>query len=121
MAVLTPTLAHVLTALKGRRFRYTNEISLHESLAAAFDIGGVEHRREVAVPGGRIDFVVDRLGIEVKIKGTAVALERQIGKYALAEELDEFLVLTTQRTHNAVPRTIGGKRVWVHTIGGFTL
>lgn len=121
MSVLTPTLAEVLTSLRGKRFRYQTELDLHEGLSAAFDEGGVAHRREVYVPGGRIDFVVARLGIEVKIKGTATALERQIGKYALADELDEFLVITTRRTHNAVPRTIGGKRVWVHIIGGLSL
>ena len=121
MSVLTPTLAEVLTALRGKRFRYNTERDLHEGLSAALDAGGVAHRREVVVPGGRIDFVVDRLGIEVKVKGSAVALERQVGKYALAEELDEFLIITTRRTHDAVPRTIGGKRVWVHTIGGLSL
>jgi len=119
--VTATTVAPIVDALSGKRYRYNTEADLHRALMAALDAAGIAYRREVFVPGGRIDFVVGRVGVEVKIKGSATSLARQIGKYALAEELDAFLVVTTRPAHRAIPAFANDKPVHVMTIGGLSL
>lgn len=115
----------VIEALSRRRYRYSTEVDLHDGLAEALDDRGIAYEREVPMlpVGGRIDFVVDKVGIEVKIKGSAEALRRQIEGYAHSERIDEFLVVTTRPTHNVVRghTNYGRKRVRVLTIGGLSL
>ena len=113
----------VVAALRGKRYSYRNEVDLHEGLAAALDEAGIWYEREVKVAGGRIDFIVPAigLGIEVKIKGSAEALRRQIVGYAAEERLRSFLVVTTRPMHRVIARPVDGKDVRVLTIGGLSL
>lgn len=114
----TTTRGRVAEALAEKRYSYRSEVDLHRALSAALDSEGVEHEREVRVPGGRIDFVVERCGIEVKIKGSTAALDEQMERYGAAEGLDEFLVVTTRPAHRQIAeRTTNGKPIAVLVIG----
>lgn len=116
------TIDRVVAALSGKRYGYRDERDLHDGLAAAFDDADVDYRHEVHITGGRIDFVVGRVGVEVKIKGSVADLQRQIEGYAPEAAIDEFLVVTTRPTHRAIPRvTSNGKPVRVITIGALSL
>ena len=115
-------IADVVNVLARRRFRYNTEVDLHEAIAAAFDAAGIAYEREVQIAGGRIDFIVRDVGIEVKIKGSTEALRRQVEGYSAEERLTEVLVVTTRPTHRPVSGlTTNGKRVRVLTIGGLSL
>lgn len=119
---MTTTRSRVAEALSDKRYRYTNEATLHRGLAAALDQEGVAYEHEVKVIGGRIDFIVERCGVEVKIKGSTAALDEQIERYAVNDHLDEFLIVTTAPIHRrALMHTANGKPVDVLVIGGLSL
>ena len=115
-------IASVIAALSGKRYTYNAEIRLHAGLPAPLDDRDIAYERELHVTGGRIDFVVGSVGVEVKIKGSVDALRRQIERYSEDDRFAEFLVVTTKPIHRAVNGvTANGKRVRVLTIGGLSL
>lgn len=99
--------------LMRRRYRHpTDELRLQEEIADAFTEAGVRFEREVVLtPKDRIDFLVGTVGVEIKVKGSAHAVARQLLRYAEHERVSE-LVLFTTRTQIVVPPTLGGKCVW---------
>jgi len=104
----------------GRRYRYRDEATLHEALSAVLDEAKVTHEHEVRITGGRIDFVVGRVGIEVKVKGSVEVLRRQLEGYSADRDINELLVVTTRPAHRAVPDRVGDKRVRVVVIGAWS-
>ena len=137
----------VQAALAGRRFPLEDEKQTQAAIAAAFAEAGLTAEREVPVTGGVIDFVVTvsepscgthasgmaaplrsmrfrHIGIEVKIKGGAAAIGRQIKGYAAEDGLGhrgamlriDGIVLATSRPM-AMPAEIGGKPVAVVDLG----
>jgi hypothetical protein len=111
----------VVAALSNRRYRYSSEVVLHAGLAEALTEAGIDHQREVQVAGGRIDFLIGSLGIEVKIKGTVEALGRQLRRYAADPRIDALLVVTSRPTHRQVRAIPVGVPVRVVTIGALGL
>ena len=79
---------------------------------------GLTFRREVTRGADRIDFVVDRVGIECKVDGSVADVTRQLERYALWGELDELVVVTTKGKHLNLPRMLNGKPVRVHIVRG---
>lgn len=104
--------AHLRELLLRPRYRHpTDELRLQEEIAAVFAAAGVAFEREVMLtPKDRIDFLVGAVGIEIKVKGAAHAVARQLLRYAEHERIGE-LVLFTTRTQIVVPTTLGGKVV----------
>lgn len=118
----TPLAQSVIDALRRRRYRYSCERTLHLALSQALTDAHIEHTREVSVVGGRIDFLADRLGIEVKIKGSTAAVARQLSAYANDPGITELLLVTTRPRHRAVTASIDTSTpVHVLTIGGLSL
>jgi len=118
----TPLTQSVINALRGRRYRYSCERTLHLALSQALTDAHIEHAREVPVVGGRIDFLVDHLGVEVKIKGSTAAVARQLSAYANDPRIGELLLVTTRPAHRAVTARIDSTTpVHVLTIGGLSL
>lgn len=116
----TPDGAVLAATLGGRRYRYKDEATLHEALSAVLDDALIEHEHEVRIEGGRIDFVVGKVGIEVKVKGSVEVLRRQLEGYSAERKLNELLVVTTRPAHRAVPDRIGDMRVRVVSIGAWS-
>lgn len=120
----------VLAALSGQRFPLEDEKQTQAAISQALAAAGLHAEREVPVAGGVIDFVVTfsepsppplrsmrfrHVGIEVKIKGGAAAIGRQLKGYAAEDGLDG-LILATSRAM-ALPVEIGGKPVAVVDLG----
>lgn len=113
--------AAVTAALSSLRFRYRDEFDLHLALSARLTEMSIEHQHEVVVPGrGRIDFLFDRVGMEVKIKGAAAQVQRQLERYAATGLFDHLILLTTRPVHRSIPRVLRGVPLTVHTIGAFS-
>lgn len=123
-------LQSVLDALAGRRFPLEDEKATQAAIGEALDATFDHWSREVRIAGGIIDFVVGlyepdppplrsvrlvSVGIEVKLKGAAPAIRRQLAGYA-AEPGLAGLVLVTSRPM-ALPATIGGKPVAALDLG----
>lgn len=112
----------VITALRAHRFNYTDEHDLHRGIDAALTAADVEYATEVRLSArDRIDYVIGRLGVEVKVKGTTDALRRQVTRYTEHDAIDEVLVITTLRRHaHQLPALINGKNVWTIHLGGLS-
>jgi len=99
---------------KARALRLTTERDLQDSLAELLAAEGYAAERERALgPGERPDFLIDGIAVEVKIKGTADQLERQVRRYLAHPEVTGVVVVTSRARHRHLPPVIGGKPVRV--------
>ena len=87
------------------------EYDIHTAMADALAAAGLAYVHEYRLgPRNRIDFLVGRVGIEVKKGRPATSdLTRQLRRYLAADALDGLIVVTQRVT--AVPREICGKPV----------
>jgi len=130
----------LIDRLRHVRLPLEDEKRLQQEIARRLDSYGIEHQREVqlyappesagefnvhinghdmkvtGVGIGIIDFFVPSIGagIEVKIKGTAKDLTRQLRRYAEDERINQLVVLTAKSF--ALPDTIGRRRVLVDSV-----
>lgn len=76
---------------------------------------GVAHTREVALaPGDIVDFLVDRVGVEVKISASLAQLTRQASRYLQSDRIDELLIVTARMRHRLMlPTELCGKAITV--------
>jgi hypothetical protein len=112
--------AEVATAIGGHRgeLRFTTERQLQDGLAALFRAERFVVLREHALgPLDRPDFLIGGVAVEVKVKGTADQLARQVGRYLAHDEVDAVVVVTSRARHRAIPAAIGGKPVHVVWLG----
>ena len=104
----------VLDALKELRSPFAlYETDIHQMVASRLTEAGLPFVHEAKLaPGCRIDYLVDRVGIEIK-KGRpdASAVRQQLMRYAACDGVDAIILLT-QRTVN-VPKMVMGKPVHV--------
>lgn len=121
---MTPGMRAVLAVLAGKRFSLEDEKRTQNQIWSVLcgDPKTWATMREVRIAGGIIDFVVDtayhekpNVGLEVKLKGQAAAIVRQLTGYA-AEPMLDGLVLVTAKPVILGP-TIGGKPVAVLNLG----
>lgn len=100
------------------RFPVSVERAMQDAVESALRAEKLAFRREVTRGADRIDFVVGSVGVELKVKGSAAEVERQLHRYSAWEDLTELLLVTTRGHHLAVPAAIGGKPVLVHVVRG---
>ncbi len=109
----------ITAAVRGYRYSYSDEHELQAGLADALTAAGLVFEREVALgPRDRIDFVVDRVGIEVKIDGAPAVVLRQLLRYAHSDRVDHLILVTTRRTHRTLPLTVGAVPLTIVEVGG---
>lgn len=90
--------SRVVAALAVHRFAAAAEADVQEwvwfVLCNAF---GDETQREVDFgDAGRIDFLVGRVGIEVKVRGSRAAVARQCQRYAAVPTIDAVVLVSTR-------------------------
>ncbi|UKD50880.1 PD-(D/E)XK nuclease family protein (plasmid) [Amycolatopsis sp. FU40] len=115
MTAGTAATADAITGLlTGYTFTWTNEGELAGQLAAVLSAAGIDVRREARLgPRCRIDLLTGRVGIEVKVKGTAEDVARQLQRYAATGAVDELVLATTRAAHRDMPAELGGVPVTV--------
>lgn len=90
--------------LGDQRFGFSDEDSLQAAIAAALAFEGWDYQREFILdPANRLDFLVDRVAIEVKIAGPVRELMAQVERYSLDERVTGVVVVTTITGHMAMP------------------
>lgn len=110
--------SELLTVLRGARYRYATEDELQQALAAALTGAGYTVEREVRLNSrDRIDLLVDRVGIEVKIAGERRTVERQLARYSESDLVDELVLVTTRARHRP-PAQLNWKPVHVVSLLG---
>lgn len=101
------------------RGAFVSESELHARIAAALESAGIPHMSEVWLNDvDRIDLVVGRIGIELKLHGAVSAVSRQLQRYAQSDLLDELILVTARAQLCSVPRELSGKPVHVAFVGG---
>jgi hypothetical protein len=109
----------VLSVLGQYRYCYQDEHQLQQGLAQALALAGRPVEREVRLSArSRLDIRTGRVGIEVKVAGTADAALRQLRRYAEHPDLDALILVTTRAAHRSLPGQIGGKPLAVFYQGG---
>lgn len=106
----------VAAAISRRRFPLENEIetqtAIFEALRAKF---GALVEREATAPGGRIDFGVADIGVEVKLKGQPAAIIRQCARYLDSHRFAGLVLVTAKLV--ALPPMMRGKPCRVVNLG----
>ena len=100
------------------RLNLSDEKLLQNDIAKAFDNMGISYKREVRIDDKCIiDFIIGRLGIEIKVKGggSTMNIYRQIERYCVNEHIDALLLLTSKTMR--LPETIANKAVYVISLG----
>lgn len=70
----------------------------------------VKRRAPVIHPVDRVDFLIDRVGIELKVDGSWAAVLRQLDRYAASPDLDALVLVTTRRSiAREMPPLLRGK------------
>ena len=112
-------------ALQRRPPRAANEAELQAILwdhLRALDPRTV--REHPLTRADRIDFLLGRTGIEVKVKGPSAEVTRQLWRYAESDQIDDLILVTTRREHLRVIRQsaiFDGKPVHVLCIADYLL
>jgi hypothetical protein len=102
----------IFDCLKYRRLSLTNEKKTQSEIAEAFDECGIPYEREFRLDNHNIiDFIVDDIGIEIKIKSPRMKLLRQVERYAEFDAISCIILAINVAT--GFPPEINGKPVFV--------
>ncbi len=98
----------------GHRYTWTDEKQLQDGIEALLTSAGVPFEREFRLSMfDRPDFMVGRVVIEVKVKGSRWDVVRQLHRYAQSPIVDAIILVTTKANHLSMPLAIHGKPVVV--------
>lgn len=111
-------LREVVHTLEGA-WAVNGEKDLHDVLTTRLHEAGYHCTREARLTArDRVDLLVDRVAIEVKVAGSLIDVLRQCQRYARSDDVDSVLLVTTVPAHTGAPPTIGGKPLRVLYVGG---
>lgn len=109
-------IAQILDALRPARFPLSGEKPLQAAIGAQLLTHGFDARREVTLaPGDIVDFMVDGIAIEVKIKGGKRNILRQCERYAAHPSVSALVLVTNVAM--GFPTTLNGKPTAVLNLG----
>ncbi len=107
--------ADVVKALAGYRLPVSNEKAMQDAVESALRAENLPFEREVKRGADRIDFLVGGVvGVELKVKGAAGDVQRQLERYAAWPEVTSLVLVTSKGAHRALPHVVGGKQLLIH-------
>ena len=111
------TIESVLSIIRTARLDLSDEKRTQNDLAQVFTSRDIGFEREVRLNAADIiDFLIDDIGIEVKLKGARKKdIYRQLCRYAKSDRV-QHLVLATNITMG-LPEYIDGKPVYFIAVG----
>lgn len=115
-AAAAAKVAEILAALNGCRFLWASEDDLQRGLAQALDAAGFEVEREARLDGrDRVDLLIGRVGLEVKVNGSWRDVDRQLRRYLRSDRLDALILVTARARHRRIPAG-DGKVLVIHQL-----
>ena len=109
-----PTVTDLVTLIRSHRFNWKDEEDFQEGIRRVLKGHKIRFRKEVILgDAGRIDFLVGKIGIELKVKESVSKVSKQLHAYAKQPEVEELLLITTRASHRRISRTMRGKHVTV--------
>lgn len=114
------TAEEIRAALRAYRFRYSTEKDLQAGIQRALQAAGIVHEREWKLGGdlGVVDFMVGRIAVEIKTKGSPSQVARQLIRYCKSEEVDAIILVTGKSALGTLPETLNGKPVYLLALWG---
>lgn len=107
----------VIALLSPKKLFLTDEKVLQEEIEKCLKEGlNQSIQREVSLTKKDIiDFIIEGLGIEVKIKGSKTAIYHQLGRYAESDRIKAILLITNKACK--MPPFINGKDIYLMSLG----
>ncbi|NEI71032.1 hypothetical protein GR212_15745 [Rhizobium lusitanum] len=103
----------IVLLLVGQRLPVTDEKGrLQPAIAEALKAADVSFKREHRLDAHSIiDFLIDGVGIEVKVKGSKLNIFRQVERYAGFDEINTLILVTN--VPMGMPPLVNGKPVYI--------
>lgn len=109
-------IATIYQSLSQYKFCVTDEKTLQGEISQVLANLGIPHKREVRLSNRDIiDFMIEGMGIEIKIKGTANDIYRQCQRYCEHSKVQQLLLVTNRAM--GFPSKINGKPCYVLHLG----
>lgn len=94
----------IVSAIKRYRFTYANEDDLQHGLFLALTDAGYMPQREALLEQGekalkvvnRVDLLVEKIGIEVKVDGRTAHVHEQLARYAKFDTIEGLILVSTR-------------------------
>lgn len=100
--------------LEQYKFSFANEWDLHNGVAQVLASLGLDFQKEVVLaPKNRIDFLVGKVGIEIKVDMSLAGVTRQLWRYADSEKIESLILVTTRHAHRGLPLEMKGKPIFI--------
>lgn len=118
-----PALDRICGVLGSYRYSFARERELQDGIAQVLALRGIRFDREVRLTDEDvIDFLVDGVGVEVKVKGSPAAILRQLARYTESSRVAALLLFTRKAQHaHRFPAELGRKPLRVVTLGDTAL
>ena len=109
----------IVLVLSRYRFRAQNEADLQDAVASALELARIPFAREVRLDArNRLDFMVERIALELKVDGSLSNLTRQVHRYLEDDRVEGILIVSTRSNHRRLPLELRGKPVRALIVGG---
>jgi predicted ATP-grasp superfamily ATP-dependent carboligase len=109
----------VAATIRGYSFRYATEEVLQTGLAGALEAAGFDVQREVRLDArSRLDILVGRVAVEVKVAGSTRGVRAQLMRYLMSDAIDGVVLVTNRVRHLALPSAAFGKPIIVVDLVG---
>jgi hypothetical protein len=106
--VITDT--DIVEILEAYEFDLSSEGDLQDGISQVLDREGIDYDREVRLsPQDRIDFLIDDVGIEVKINGSITSVVKQLQRYAKSDRITSLILVTGRTQLSRIPDRLNGK------------
>lgn len=107
----------IVSIIRSARLDMSNEKAAQEQLATILTIAGIEFHREFRLsPADIVDFLVDGIAVELKMRGAQKkAIFRQLQRYAKHPEVRAILLVAG--ISMGLPNQVEGKDAFVINLG----
>ena len=104
--------------LESKRYDTSSELEFQSSTQDVLAEAHVQYEREYRFNAkDRVDFWIEgEIALELKTKGSANSVARQLQRYAQVPEVKEIVLFSTRAQLCNMPRFLSGKPLWVALI-----
>lgn len=108
--------SRIIEVLSSSRISLSDEKSAQNDIQDLFVFRGIPFSREHRLsPSSIVDFYIDGIGLEVKLKARKMTVYRQLRRYATHPTITALILVTN--TSMGLPNVIEGKPVYLFKLG----
>tara|TARA_B100000700_G_scaffold331722_1_gene467525 strand:- start:9728 stop:10069 length:342 start_codon:yes stop_codon:yes gene_type:complete len=112
---MNQTINKVLSILDKYRFIYQSEKELQNHIEKKLKENNIKYSREYRLSDKDIvDFYIDNIAFEVKIKGSTNSIYRQLKRYAEKDNVKAIVLITAKSM--GLPKEIEGKKSYYYKL-----